>query len=197
MNDNNAPLRLFLDPEAGRAYLEALHWPNGPECPQCRSGGRVSARPEGYYKCYPCKLVFTVRTGTVMERSHVPLNKWLHAMYLLMATPRGISSSQLGLDIRITQKSAWYVLRRLQEADSTDLAAQDGANGKTGPTAGGSWAIKPAAQSDYPEQGKAADQPVVTPEGFAKFVEGILAHRPRPKSKPAKKRERERRQKAE
>lgn len=113
--------KLFPDSESARLYLEARLWPTGPRCPLCQSGERISARPEDYYKCNACKLVFTVRTGTVMERSHVPLHKWLYAMYLLVTARKGISSLQLSKEIGITQKSAWFVLGRLREACGADL----------------------------------------------------------------------------
>ncbi|MHB8526037.1 MAG: IS1595 family transposase [Candidatus Acidiferrales bacterium] len=57
-----------------------------------------------------------MRTGTIFERSHVPLHKWLYAMYLLVTARKGISSMQLAKEIGITQKSAWFVLQRLREA---------------------------------------------------------------------------------
>lgn len=126
MNDNITIstfqlFKLFPDSESARLYLEARLWPNGARCPLCQSGERISARPEGYYKCNACKLVFTVRTGTVMERSHVPLHKWLYAMYLLVTARKGISSLQLSKEIGITQKSAWFVLGRLREACGADM----------------------------------------------------------------------------
>jgi transposase-like protein len=63
-----------------------------------------------------CKEDFTVRTGTIFERSHVPLHKWVYAMYLLVTARKGISSLQLAKEIGVTQKSAWFMLHRLREA---------------------------------------------------------------------------------
>jgi hypothetical protein len=68
-----------------------------------------------------CKEDFTVRTGTIFERSHVPLHKWIYAMYLLVTARKGISSMQLAKEIGITQKSAWFVLHRLREACGSKL----------------------------------------------------------------------------
>ena len=68
------------------------------------------------YRCNACKHDFTVRTKTIFERSHVPLHKWIYAMYLLVTARKGISSMQLAKEIGITQKSAWFVLHRLREA---------------------------------------------------------------------------------
>lgn len=105
----------FLDEEAARQYLEARFWPNGVKCPDCKSGERITVRKNGYYRCNACKLTFTVRTGTIFERSHVPLHKWLYAMGLLVISRKGISSMQLAKEIGITQKSARFVLHRLRE----------------------------------------------------------------------------------
>ena len=112
--------KMFLDAEAGRKYLEGRLWPKGAQCPTCK-GEKVTSRKGGYYRCNACKLDFTVRTGTIFERSHVPLHKWIYAMYLLVTARKGISSLQLSKEIGITQKSAWFVLQRLREACSNDL----------------------------------------------------------------------------
>src|SRR5471030_1004796 len=107
---------MIPDQETARAYLESRFWPNGPRCPVCKAGERLTARAGGYYRCNACKEDFTVRTGTIFERSHVPLHKWVYAMYLLVTARKGISSMQLAKEIGITQKSAWFVLQRLREA---------------------------------------------------------------------------------
>lgn len=111
----------FPDKESARVYFESRLWPNGVICPVCRSGERITARKGGYYRCNACEEDFTVRTGTIMERSHVPLHKWLYAMYLLVTARKGISSLQLAKEIGITQKSAWFLLHRLREACGKDL----------------------------------------------------------------------------
>src|ERR1700739_1483360 len=87
---------------------------------------RPTVRKEGFYGCNPCKEDFAVRTGTVFERSHVPLHKWIYAMYLLVTARKGISSMRLGKEIRITQKSAWFLLQRLREACGDDLTKLQG-----------------------------------------------------------------------
>jgi transposase-like protein len=107
---------MFPDQETARTYLEGRLWPNGPRCPVCGLGERITARAGGFYRCNQCKEDFTVRTGTIFERSHVPLHKWVYAMYLLVTARKGISSMQLAKEIGITQKSAWFVLHRLREA---------------------------------------------------------------------------------
>src|SRR6266436_4991742 len=107
---------MFPDQDSARRYLESRLWPQGPRCPVCGMGDRITARKNGFYRCNQCKIDFTVRTGTIFERSHVPLHKWIYAMYLLMTARKGISSMQLAKEIGITQKSAWFVLHRLREA---------------------------------------------------------------------------------
>jgi transposase-like protein len=107
---------LIPDAETARLHIEAKLWPNGPVCPTCGEKRRVSERKKGVRRCGQCKLEFTVRTGTIFERSHIPLHKWLYAMYLVVTARKGISSMQLAKEIGITQKSAWFMLQRLREA---------------------------------------------------------------------------------
>jgi transposase-like protein len=111
----------FPNEETARNYLQSRLWPNGPVCPHCKSGERITTRKGGFYRCNACKEDFTVRTGTIFERSHVPLHKWIYAMYLLVTARKGISSMQLSKELSITQKSAWFVLHRLREACGTEL----------------------------------------------------------------------------
>lgn len=110
----------FPDESSAIAYLEKRLWPNGPTCPKCKTTERITKRKDGFYTCNTCVLKFTIRTGTIFERSHVPLHKWLYAIYLLVTARKGISSLQLAKEIGITQKSAWFVLQRLREACGQD-----------------------------------------------------------------------------
>ena len=113
--------QMFPDQESARKYLEGRMWPNGVHCPHCGLTETITVRKNGYYRCNQCKEDFTVRTGTIFERSHVPLHKWIYAMYLLVTARKGISSMQLSKEIGITQKSAWFVLHRLREACGNDV----------------------------------------------------------------------------
>src|SRR5580658_661228 len=117
---------MFPDQETARTYLEGRLWPNGPKCPVCGLGERITARAGGFYRCNQCKEDFTVRTGTIFERSHVPLHKWVYAMYLLVTARKGISSMQLAKEIGVTQKTAWFMLHRLREACGDDLTELSG-----------------------------------------------------------------------
>jgi transposase-like protein len=107
---------MFPDQETARIYLESRLWPNGVRCPVCGLGERITVRKGGFYRCNQCKEDFTVRTGTIFERSHVPLHKWIYAMYLVVTARKGISSLQLAKEIGVTQKTAWFMLGRLREA---------------------------------------------------------------------------------
>src|SRR3984893_3972264 len=112
---------MFPNQETARVYLENNLWPEGPTCPVCGLGERVTVRKNGFYRCNQCKEDFTVRTGTIFERSHIPLHKWLYAMYLLLTSRKGISSLQLSKEIGIRQGSAWFMLHRIREACGPDL----------------------------------------------------------------------------
>src|ERR1700689_3857545 len=110
-------LQRFPNEEAARKYLELKRWNGSPVCPHCNNGERVQVRKAaGYFRCLACKEDFTVRTGTIFERSHIPLDKWLYAMYLIATARKGISSLQISKELGITQKSAWFMLQRIREA---------------------------------------------------------------------------------
>src|SRR5665213_1652473 len=110
-------LQRFPDETAARNYLEAKRWGGTVACPHCGSLDRIQVRKVvGYFRCLACKEDFTVRTGTIFERSHIPLDKWLYAMYLISTARKGISSMQISKELGITQKSAWFMLQRIREA---------------------------------------------------------------------------------
>ena len=110
---------MLPDAESARVYLEAQIWRNGPVCPDCKSERVTTRKRAGFYHCNFCNFDFTVRTGTVFERSKIPLDKWVYAMYLLVTARKGISSLQLAKEIGVTQKTAWFMLGRLREACTT------------------------------------------------------------------------------
>ena len=110
-------LKQFPDERSARLHIEDRRWAGRPSCPHCASIDRIQKRKvEGYYRCLTCRKDFTVRTGTIFERSHVPLDKWLYAIYLLVTARKGISSLQLSKEIGVTQKTAWFMLQRMREA---------------------------------------------------------------------------------
>jgi transposase-like protein len=110
---------LFPNEETARKYLEDRLWPNGPKCPTCGATERITTRKKGFFRCNACNFDFTIRTGTIFGRSHIPLHKWVHAMYLLVTARKGISSLQLAKQIGISQHAAWFMLQRLREACSS------------------------------------------------------------------------------
>ena len=97
-------------------HFERLRWPDGVTCPLCNGGRTTRLQARSYHQCKDCRQKFTVRTGTVFERSHIPLGKWLYAMYILQTARKGVSSLQLSKELGITQKSTWFMLHRLREA---------------------------------------------------------------------------------
>ena len=104
-------------------YLEKLRWENGVVCPFCGEEKTYSCNRKnerGYHECSKCRKVFTVRTGTIFERSHIPLTKWLYACYKVITARKGISSVQLAVEMGITQKTAWFMLQRIRGAYSAN-----------------------------------------------------------------------------
>lgn len=111
----------FHNEEAAYEYVEARLWPNGPVCPHC--GGIERNRKMmgkstriGVYKCYDCRKPFTVKIGTIFEASHIPMNVWLQAIFLIASSKKGISSNQLHRILGVTLKSAWFLSHRIREA---------------------------------------------------------------------------------
>lgn len=161
---------IFTDEAAARAHLENLRWPQGIVCLHCGAyGDAISAvqktakrrkpTPEGKrykparggrYYCKDCEGTFTVTVGTVMEDSHIPLNKWIYGFYLMLSSKKGISSHQLHKTLGVSYKTAWFMSHRIREAlrngflappmsgpiseaDETFIGRQEGkAKGKSG-----------------------------------------------------------------
>ncbi len=109
-----------LTEQEAQQYLEKLRWPNGPRCPFCKlhQVTKLNGKRQGFYQCNRCRQQFTVRTGTVFERSHIPLHKWLQAVHLICASKKGMSSLQLSRMLGITYKSAWFLAHRIRHAMS-------------------------------------------------------------------------------
>jgi transposase-like protein len=112
----------FTDETKAREFLEASRWPDGAYCPRCGQFDTVNplggkSMGPGWFFCSHCKDKFTVRTGTVMERSHIPLHKWLMATHLMMASKKGMSALQLQRMLGLgSYRSAWFMCHRLREA---------------------------------------------------------------------------------
>lgn len=114
--------QMFPDNDSARLYFESRRWPSGATCPACGEAERIYHKGGALFRCNADLSVFSVRTGTIFERSHVPLQKWLCAMYLLVTARKGISSLQLAKQIGVTQKTAWFMLARLRKAGGYELA---------------------------------------------------------------------------
>lgn len=122
--------KIFQDATKARAWLESLLWADGRACGYCGvvNESTAIAGREGYYQCNACRKQFTVQVGTLFERSHIPLNKWLMAAFLLCASKKGMSAHQMHRMLGITYKSAWFMCHRLREAMAP--------GGKLGPLGG-------------------------------------------------------------
>jgi len=115
---------IFADADKARAYLESARWPDGPVCPHCGATDAYrlngASTRKGLCKCRACRRQFTVTVGTIFQGSHIPLNKWLYAIYLMCESKKGISSNQLSRDLGVTYKSAWFMAHRIRQAMSND-----------------------------------------------------------------------------
>lgn len=111
----------FHDEAAAYAFVEGHIWAQGRSCPHCGVLGENGALQGkstriGVYKCYACRKPFTVKVGTIFEGSHVPMHKWLQAIFLLSSSKKGISSNQLHRTLEVTLKTAWFMSHRIREA---------------------------------------------------------------------------------
>jgi transposase-like protein len=131
---------IYTNADKAREHLESIHWPHGPFCPHCGNAdpARIkklegkSTRP-GVYKCNECRKPFSVTVGTVFERSHIPLNKWVLASHLYAASKKGMSAHQLHRMLGVTYKTAWFMAHRIREAMKEDVKSSGpmGGEGKT------------------------------------------------------------------
>jgi len=129
----NAPH--FQSVEAAREYLEALRWGSERICPHCGTVNEsFGTKKPGVYRCRAkeCRKDFSVTTKSVMESSHIKLNVWLQAFFLMSSSKKGISSHQLHRALGITYKSAWFLTHRIREAmRAGGLVPPMGGAGKT------------------------------------------------------------------
>jgi len=121
-------VQAYADEGKARELLEAWRWPQGPVCPHCKNAGdkRISKLEaqstsqggvrKGVHFCGACRQQFTVTVGTVLERSHIPLSKWLMALVLLCSSKKSISANQIHRMIGVTYKTAWFMGHRIRFA---------------------------------------------------------------------------------
>ena len=122
--------RMFPNEDAAKAWFEHILWPDGIRyCPNCGSDNtHECSHAKMPYRCRDCRKYFSVKTGTVMAGSPLPLLKWVYAIYLDVTSLKGVSSMKLHRDLGITQKTAWYMQQRIREA-----FAKEGPNVFSGP----------------------------------------------------------------
>src|ERR1700761_8464210 len=124
---------IFTNEAKAVAHLEHSRWPTEVICPLCgadnvtKMGGETQA---GMFQCNACRDKFSVRTGTIFERSHIPLHKWMLATHLMASSKKGISAHQLHRMLGITYKSAWFMAHRIREAMAPSGNAPVGGEGK-------------------------------------------------------------------
>jgi transposase-like protein len=117
----------FSTEEKALAYFESVRWPSGPVCPHCGNADHAriykctsSAKTKiriGLYKCADCRETFTVRVGTVMEDSHIPINKWLIAFYMMCASKTQVSALQLQRQLELgSYNTALFLCHRIRFA---------------------------------------------------------------------------------
>lgn len=116
----------YGDEAKARELLESWRWPNGPVCPHCSNAGEKTISKleaqgtsrrgvrKGVYFCGACRQQFTVTVGTVLERSHVPLSKWLMALSLLCSSKKSLSANQIHRMVGVTYKTAWFMCHRIR-----------------------------------------------------------------------------------
>ena len=112
---------MFPNEAAATAWFEGRVWPDGRHCPRCGSTDTHHASHKKMpYWCTDCRSYFSVKTGTVLEGSNLPLRKWVFAIYLHLTSLKGVSSMKLHRDIGVTQSTAWFMLHRIRKAWDDD-----------------------------------------------------------------------------
>ncbi len=113
----------FSEEPAARKWFESIVWPSGERfCPRC-GGNNTKEVPNEKpmpYHCGDCRKYFSVKTGTVMEKSNLKLHKWAMAIYLIASHPKGISSLQMHRALGVTQKTAWMMMQKIRECWSLE-----------------------------------------------------------------------------
>jgi len=117
-------IRYFSDPSTCVQFMAQLRWFDGPVCPRCQSKRLSFLQTRLMWKCLDCKKQFSVKVGTIFEDSAIGLDKWLCALWLIANCKNGVSSYEVARDLKITQKSAWFMIYRIRHAMHTGTFAK-------------------------------------------------------------------------
>ena len=108
---------IFPDEKAATEWFESIIWPDGRHCPKCGSKRtREASHKKMPYWCTDCRGYFSVKTGTAMQRSKIPLRKWAIGIYLCLTSLKSVSSVKLQRDLSVSQPTAWFMLHRIRTA---------------------------------------------------------------------------------
>jgi transposase-like protein len=150
---------------AAYAYVENIVWESGRFCPHCDVVGKSGplkgkSTRIGTYKCYACRKPFTVKVGTIFEKSHVPMHIWLQAMHLICSSKKGFSANQFCRVLGVDFKTGWFIWHRIREAMKDD--------GSTGPLGGKAKIVEADETYFGTREGykREPDQWRLTPEGW-------------------------------
>ena len=129
---------MYPTEEAATAWFESIVWPDGRHCPKC---GSIRTREASHAKmpcwCTDCRSYFSVKTGTAMQRSKIPLRKWAIAIYLCLTSLKSVSSMKLRRDIGVSQPTAWFMLHRIRvSAEGTSASDTSGGASLAAPVPG-------------------------------------------------------------
>lgn len=117
-------MRQFPDEATATKWFESNFWPDGRKCPHCNSENTYETKGNTMpYRCRACRKRFSVRTGTLLQSSRLPLLKWVWAIYLELTALKGVSSMKLHRDLGVTQRTAWFMLHRIRTAFAPILSA--------------------------------------------------------------------------
>jgi transposase-like protein len=123
-------IRYFSEPDVCIEFVAHMRWMDGTICPHCESKNVGFLTTRRIWKCRACRKQFSVKTGTIFEESPIALDKWLMAIWLVVNCKNGISSYEIARDLKVTQKSAWFMLHRIRLALQNGTWAKIGGNGE-------------------------------------------------------------------
>ena len=124
-------IRYFSDVDVCIEFVASLRWIDGvAQCPHCGGKNAGFLKTRRIWKCRECRKQFSVKTGTIFEESPIGLDKWLMAIWLVVNCKNGISSYEIHRDLKVTQKSAWFMLHRIRLALKNGTWAKLGGGGE-------------------------------------------------------------------